>query len=188
MKTAFHRTMDGAAGARLVIVAQLMVVAALLLGLQFVVRTTGGTLFLAASIAPVLAIGAAILVAGVLIYRYRKQHSLFAMEVFEPGEVIFSQGDLSDCAYFIQSGEVEVLHRENGRETILATLKDGEYFGEMALLSNAPRNATVRARSTTVVGLMGKENFLSMLSVIRSTHDEVRKTVEQRSADRGRHS
>src|SRR5271169_1505544 len=92
-------TVDGAAGTGLLILAQLLVLAALCLGLQFIVRTTGGSLFLAASLAPMLAMLAFVLGAGVLIYRYTRRHSLFISEEFEAGEIIFRLGDSSDCAY-----------------------------------------------------------------------------------------
>jgi hypothetical protein len=171
---------EGPAGRWLLIVAQLLVLAALCLGLQFVVRTTGGSLFLAASLAPMLAMLAIVLGAGVLMYRYARRHSLFISEEFEAGEIIFRLGDSSDCAYFIKSGQVDVVREENRREVVVATLSEGEYFGEMALLSNAPRNATVRARTRTVAEVVGKENFLAMVNAVRSAREDVMKTVEKR--------
>src|SRR4051812_39980586 len=95
------RNLDGHEGSRLVIIAQLLILVALGLGLQFVLWTTGGTLFLAAAVAPALATLAIILAAAVLIYRYRKAHSLFSFDDFEAGETIFKEGDTPDCAYFI---------------------------------------------------------------------------------------
>ena len=176
-----RRTLDGEAGARLVVVAQLIVLVALSLNVAFIVHTTGGTLFLAAALAPAL-IGLAVLVAGgVLIYRLRKAHSLFQVEIYQAGEVIFKEGDPGECAYFIQSGEVEVLRRTDGRDKQVAVLKDGEYFGEMSLLSPNPRNATVKARSVTIVGIVGKDNFLSMMTLVRSAHSDVSNTVKQRA-------
>ena len=73
-----------------------------------------------------------------------------------------------------------MIRQEAGQETIIATLSAGEYFGEMALLSNEPRNATVRARTHLVAEVIGKENFLSMLRAVRSAREDVSKTVEQR--------
>lgn len=158
------------------IFAQLLVLAALCLGLQFIVRTTGGSLFLAASLAPVLTVAAIVLGGGILMYRWSRSHSLFNTEEFEPGEVVFQAGDSSECAYFIKSGQVDILRGE----VVLATLSDGEYFGEMALLSDAPRNATVRARTRTVTEVIGKQNFLAMVNAVRGAREDVIKTVEKR--------
>jgi hypothetical protein len=175
-------TVDGAAGTGLLIFAQLLVLTALCLGLQFIVRTTGGSLFLAASLAPALSALAIVLGGGILIYKYTRRHSLFLSEEFEPGEIIFRTGDTSDCAYFIKSGQVDVIREENHSEVILATLSEGEYFGEMALLSNTPRNATVRARTRTVAEVVGKENFLAMVNAVRSAREDVMSTVGKRSS------
>jgi Cyclic nucleotide-binding domain len=179
------RNLDGTEGAKLIVLAQVLILIAFVLGLQFVVSTTGGTLFLAAAVAPGIATLAILLAATVLLFRYRKAHSLFSIEVYQPGDIIFKEGDLPDCAYFIRKGEVEVLQREDGRDAVVAVLKDGEYFGEMALLSTNRRNATVRARTTTYVGLVGKENFLTMLSLVRSTQADVQKTVQRRARAAG---
>jgi hypothetical protein len=165
----------------LLIAAHVFVLIAMGLQLQFVIKTTGGTLFLAASVAPALVGLAVALTVLALILRFRKAHTLFTVEVFEPGRIIFRQGEPGDCAYFIQAGEVEVIREENGRETVIGTCSEGEYFGEMALLSGAPRNSTVRAKKTTVAGLMGRQNFLAMLSVMPGTHDDVMKTVQERA-------
>lgn len=59
----------------------------------------------------------------------------------EPGQVLFSAGDTGDALYIVASGEVEILEGDRP----LATLGEGEAFGEMALLSGGPRTATVRA-------------------------------------------
>src|SRR5262249_28909004 len=65
---------------------------------------------------------------------------------FEPGDIIFRQGDLGDSVYVIKEGECEVFREQKGEQQLLATLGPGEYFGEMALLSDRSRNATIRAR------------------------------------------
>jgi len=175
------RNLDGHEGSKLLVFAHLLALAAMGLILQFVLMTSGGTLFLAAAVAPALTGLGIIIMASVLIYRYRKAHSLFSFDNFEPGEIIFKEGDAPDCAYYIRKGEVEVLRHESGRDVVVATLKEGEYFGEMALLSTSRRNATVRARTKTTVGMVGKQNFLAMLSLVRSTQDDVQKTVQQRA-------
>lgn len=165
----------------MLIVAQLLVLVALGLGLWFLLQTTGGTLFLFSTGAPLLVTVAIVLFAVVVVRRFRKRHSLFTMETYQPGQVIFRQGEPGDCAYFIQAGEVEVVREdEQGHPTLLARLSDGKYFGEIALLSNAPRNATVRAVAPTKVASLGKANFLTMFNVIPSAHQDILKTIQQR--------
>src|SRR5215469_1595635 len=58
---------------------------------------------------------------------------------FEPGDIIFEQGDLGDSVYVIDEGECEVLYEREGEQELLATLSGGECFGEMALLSDRAR-------------------------------------------------
>ena len=55
------------------------------------------------------------------------------------------------------------MRSELGQDRVIATLGKDQYFGEMALLSNAPRNATVRALKETRVAALGKENFVRLL-------------------------
>ncbi len=54
---------------------------------------------------------------------------------FEPGEIVFNQGDLGDSVYVIRQGECEVLRQTAGNWERLAVLRDGEYFGEMAVFT-----------------------------------------------------
>jgi len=165
----------------LLILAQLLALTALLLGLNFLVRTSGGTLFLFASVAPVLVIVAIAILAGVGIYRYNASHHLFDVETYQPGEVIIREGEPGVCAYFIQEGQVEVLRREQGQDKVIATLGKDQYFGEMALLSNAPRNATVMAEKETRVAALGKDNFVKLLSVLPQTKEGILRTVQDRA-------
>jgi len=71
-----------------------------------------------------------------------------------------------------------------GARLLTALLNAGQYFGEMALLSNDPRNATVRAAVRTRLAVLGKENFLTLLNVLPSTPEQILKTVQDRSAQR----
>ena len=78
---------------------------------------------------------------------------------FEPGDIIFEQGDLGDSVYVIVEGECEVLCKRKGQRELLAILSGGECFGEMALLSDRTRNATIRARTALNVLIIPKGDF-----------------------------
>lgn len=61
---------------------------------------------------------------------------------FEPGEVLFREGEAGEQMYVIQSGAVRISKSVHGDEKLLAVLGPGEFFGEMALLNGKPRSAT----------------------------------------------
>ena len=163
--------------------AQLLAFVSFILALEFLRQTTGGTLFVFSTIAPVLAFLAAAAVAGVATYRFLRRHSLFVIESVEAGRVIFQQGEEGDCAYFIQSGEVNVIRQADGAQRVFATLSKGQYFGEIALISDAPRNATVRAVTPTRLAVLGKQNFLTLLKLMPHTQEDIMKTVSSRAME-----
>jgi ATP-binding cassette, subfamily B, bacterial len=74
----------------------------------------------------------------------------FATEIFPENRAIVLEGDTGDRFYIGVRGTVEVSRLENGRSVTVAKLQDGDYFGDMALLSNHPRNTTVRALTQCV--------------------------------------
>ena len=87
-------------------------------------------------------------------------------EHFEAGEAIFEQGDVGDRLYVIRKGQVEVVR--DGRQ--VAVLGAGESFGEMALLSGAPRNATVRATQPTDALAVAKGDLAKLLANFPELH------------------
>ena len=173
--------LNSAATRALLVGAQVLALIVFVLALIFLAYTTGGTLFVFSTIAPVLAALAAIAVLAVAIARFLRRRSLFEVEEFGPGQVIFRQGEEGDCAYFIQSGEVEVERQEDGVSKVVARLSKGQYFGEMALISNAPRNATVRSIAPARMAILGKQNFLTMLSLMPQTQEDIMQTVSMRA-------
>jgi NADH dehydrogenase len=97
-------------------------------------------------------------------------------ERFEPGQIVFQQGDLGDRIYIVLAGKAEVVRQVAGAEQVLAQIGPGEFFGEMALLGNAPRNATVRCtEATTVLGIPKREFGLlaANLPALKSSFEEV---------------
>ena len=73
---------------------------------------------------------------------------------YQPGQFIMRQGDTGVGAFIIRSGKVEVLQERDGKEVTLATLGPGDVVGEMSLLDEFPRSASVRAKEpTTALGI-----------------------------------
>ena len=89
------------------------------------------------------------------------QHGVSEL-LIEPGQVIVEQGDVGRALYVIVSGEVEVLHREDGHDRRLAVLGPGDHFGEIAVFQNVRRTATVRALTRGHVLALGRTAALSL--------------------------
>lgn len=78
-------------------------------------------------------------------------------------DVLFREGDQADGLYMIRRGSVTVSRMTAGKEVVLAYVSAGNYVGEMALVSNRPRSATVRAASTTEVILLKAQRVAEIL-------------------------
>jgi cAMP-dependent protein kinase regulator len=84
---------------------------------------------------------------------------LTEIERYDPGAKIVSEGEPGSAFYVVLEGSAVV--RQNGRRT--GELGPGDYFGELALLDPAPRNADVEAHETTTVARLGVGPFATML-------------------------
>jgi signal transduction histidine kinase len=101
---------------------------------------------------------------------------------FQPGEVIFREGSEADRFYIVLSGAVEVWKQKD----LLAVHSAGHLFGEMALIDELPRSATVVAREATRLAYIGRADFQQIIrqnssvaiSIIRSVSDMVRTSNE----------
>ena len=78
---------------------------------------------------------------------------------FIPGHHFFNQGDEGTAAYLIQAGSVRIIQKTGEEVTELARLGPGRIFGELALIQNAPRRATVIAVEQTVCEVIRKDTF-----------------------------
>jgi len=78
---------------------------------------------------------------------------------FQPGQVVFREGDASDTCYVVRSGRARaVREHSDGRVITLATFGPGDFFGELALFEDERRSATVEAiEPTTVVAVLGPD-------------------------------
>jgi hypothetical protein len=82
---------------------------------------------------------------------------------FGAGEEIVRQGELSGRFYIITSGEVEVTEKVDGQEHQIRRLRAGDHFGELALLGDRRRTATVRAVSDTSVLSLARQDFTALV-------------------------
>ena len=83
---------------------------------------------------------------------------------FLPGEVIFSAGDPGDGFYLVESGRVQISVVVGSGETrVLATIGPGDFFGEMAVLDDAPRSATAKAEEETETYFLARAELLGLL-------------------------
>jgi NADH:ubiquinone reductase (H+-translocating) len=97
---------------------------------------------------------------------------------FAKGEIIFRQGDVSDCFYLIESGEVEIIKEGLGAAPErLRLCSAGDTFGEVGILANAPRSATVRSLTAVDVLKFSRQNFLSMFRGYKAFRSQVQEVM-----------
>jgi CRP/FNR family transcriptional regulator, cyclic AMP receptor protein len=83
---------------------------------------------------------------------------------FGPGQVIFHYGDPGGLLYIIQKGKIKISYATvEGQEALLAILGKDDFFGELALLDEAPRSATAQALEPTETLTLHREEFLRFL-------------------------
>ena len=78
---------------------------------------------------------------------------------YEAGEIIIQENDLGETAYVITQGQVEVTKALQGQKVHLAYLEAGETFGEMSMIDEKPRSATVTAVTETLVSEIRRDDF-----------------------------
>ena len=83
---------------------------------------------------------------------------------FHTGQYIFHQGTPGDEMYIIRSGKVGVyINSAHDIPIKISEIGTGDFFGEMSLLEDMPRNASIMAEAETVVLAINKENFLAFI-------------------------
>ncbi|XP_046662372.1 potassium/sodium hyperpolarization-activated cyclic nucleotide-gated channel 2 isoform X1 [Homalodisca vitripennis] len=98
-------------------------------------------------------------------------------EVFQPGDIIIKEGTIGTKMYFIQEGIVDIV-MANGE--VATSLSDGSYFGEICLLTNARRVASVRAETYCNLFSLSVEHFNAVLD----QYPLMRRTMESVAAER----
>ncbi len=106
-------------------------------------------------------------------------------ERYRSGEVIVHEGAEGDRFYLIARGRVNAVQRApDGSETVLRVMTDGDHFGEIAIVEEVPRTATVRAAAPTICLSLSREAFSRLLA----DDAELRRTIaavisERRASD-----
>jgi CRP-like cAMP-binding protein/Zn-dependent protease len=102
----------------------------------------------------------------------------------EPGQVLMRQGERSDSCYLVRSGSVEVVVADAQGNHTLATLGAGNIVGEMAMLTDAPRSATVRAGEPCDVLELRRADLDAVLAGSRATQREFSRLARSRQCPR----
>ena len=100
---------------------------------------------------------------------------------FAPGEVIFSQGDEGDSLHFIRSGSVTVSSNVEGREMVMSYVPANQSVGEMALLGDTTRSATVKATVKTETLSISRESFEALLGSVEGLRERMQQLAEDRN-------
>ena len=108
---------------------------------------------------------------------------------YTKGDIIFQEGDTPDAVYYIEKGGVEIYREQYGERITIARKGEGEVFGEMALVDNKPRSASVMAHSDTTCLILTEKQFQQhmatldpfILAIVRSMSQTIRELNETQS-------
>ena len=107
------------------------------------------------------------------------------------GDVIVKQDNPGDCMYILVKGKARVVHRKDGHYIELATLKPGDFFGEIALVDEGPRSADVQALEdgvllkitqatiSAVAGVYPTAGFKFLIAIGRIMVERLRRSTQR---------
>ena len=107
---------------------------------------------------------------------------LLVRRVLKVGEQAVREGEPGDSMFIISTGEVRATVERDGTQVPVATLRDGDFFGEMAVLSGEPRTATVTAVKQTEVLELSRENLREICSRHPHVEAKIRLLYDERMA------
>ncbi len=102
-------------------------------------------------------------------------------------QIIFSEGDEGDCAYIIEKGRVLAFVTKDKEEVPLSILGEGEIFGEMSLIDNMPRSASVRALEDARLAIVTKQQVLERVSTADKVVQLLMRVLLKRLRNRNSH-
>lgn len=165
------------------IVAGLAGLIGLLTALLYMVHSTPYTMILFVTIGQMLTLSGIVIYVYVVATDIKANLESVVEQRFKQGEIIFRQGEIGDRVHVIIKGEVEVVREEKERgPMVLARLGPEEYFGEMALLRNAPRSATVRALTDVETLTIHQTDFAELFAHVPALRKSVESMMRRRSS------
>ena len=99
---------------------------------------------------------------------------------FDPEQYVFHQGDMGDAAYIIMEGDADVLIDGPGGARVVAKVGRNEFVGEIAILCDVPRTASIRARSRVVTLRISKDLFFRLLTDFPKMSLTIMRVIAQR--------
>ncbi|KAL9045813.1 MAG: hypothetical protein Q9214_001209 [Letrouitia sp. 1 TL-2023] len=107
------------------------------------------------------------LLASLTLYERSKIADALDTIKFSEGQTIIQEGDIGEAFYILESGEAKV-HKKDEGDKVLREYKKGDYFGELALLDDKPRAASVVAKGDVKVAMLGKDGFQRLLGPVEA--------------------
>ena len=99
---------------------------------------------------------------------------------FKPGDSLFRQGDVGDALYIIVEGDADVLVDAPGGPMTVATMGKNDFVGDIAVLCDVPRTATVTAKSELITMRISKELFFQLVSQFPQIAIEIMRVLAHR--------
>src|SRR5262249_49907364 len=106
---------------------------------------------------------------------------LFVTESYPEGRVVVREGTPGNRFYLIARGRLSIHKMDlNGKERKLGMMEDGDYFGEIALIKNIPRSATVRSVTPCVLLTLHRDIFQNLIERAPDVREQLEKTIAAR--------
>lgn len=126
------------------------------------------------------------LIQGIVDKEIVRFQEVFYYTIFDPGEVMVVEGERGSTAYLIEEGEVEVIIRKGEDLVPISTIKEGHMIGEVAMVTNEPRTASLIAKTTTSCISFDRTEFMKLMYSQPHRSLDVFKIFSKRLSDSNR--
>lgn len=106
-----------------------------------------------------------------------------AIRQYKAGETVYQQNESGDCLYLVRSGAAKLVRQHDGREMLVAQVRSGELFGEMALMGDPIRRESAVAAVALETIQIGRREFLELVDLGDSKVESLQRDVSQRVID-----